>query len=277
MKLATKTLIGIVLGICTGLGLSIYAPGVYNPLNNYVLDPIGTLFIKAISMIVIPLVFSAIVTSITSTGSVKRLGQLGTRTISLFVITTIIACTIGILTTIAIGPGINVTLTDSITTGSEGNPGGHGTSSPDTSKTPTLRETILNIIPSNAIGAMAAGNMIQVLIFSIFFGIAMAILGEKVESMRIIISQLNEMMMKLVQIFMKVIPYAAFALVAEAMGTAGVGLVGSIAKYLIAILVGLAIQVFIVYGSMLTLLAKVNPIDFFRKMMPAIGTGFATT
>lgn len=84
-------------------------------------------------------------------------------------------------------------------------------------------------------------------------------------------------MMKLVQIFMKVIPYAAFALVAEAMGNAGIELVGSIAKYLMAILIGLAIQVFIVYGSMLAFLSKTNPFDFFRKMMPAIGTGFATS
>lgn len=124
---------------------------------------------------------------------------------------------------------------------------------------------------------MATGNMLQVLIFSIFFGIAMAMLGEKAETMRILVNQLNELMMKLVQIFMKVIPYAAFALVAEAMGNAGIELVGSIAKYLMAILIGLAIQVFIVYGSMLAFLSKTNPFDFFGKMMPAIGTGFATS
>lgn len=277
MNLATKTLIGILMGIGTGLGLSIYAPVVYDPLNNYIFDPVGSLFIKAIQMVVIPLVFSAIVTSITATGSVKKLGQLGTRTMSLFVITTIIACTVGILTTIVVGPGINVTLPEHATSLSDGSSGGHGSSSSDTTKPPTLKETVLNIIPSNAIGAMATGNMLQVLIFSIFFGIAMAILGEKAETMRILVNQLNELMMKLVQIFMKVIPYAAFALVAEAMGNAGIELVGSIAKYLMAILIGLAIQVFIVYGSMLAFLSKTNPFDFFRKMMPAIGTGFATS
>lgn len=103
------------MGIGTGLGLSIYAPVVYDPLNNYIFDPVGSLFIKAIQMVVIPLVFSAIVTSITATGSVKKLGQLGTRTMSLFVITTIIACTVGILTTIVVGPGINVTLPEHAT------------------------------------------------------------------------------------------------------------------------------------------------------------------
>ncbi len=68
MNLVTKTLIGILMGIGTGLGLSIYAPVVYDPLNNYIFDPVGSLFIKAIQMVVIPLVFSAIVTSITATG-----------------------------------------------------------------------------------------------------------------------------------------------------------------------------------------------------------------
>jgi Na+/H+-dicarboxylate symporter len=274
MKLATRTLLAILLGIVTGLGLSIYAPGVYEVLNTYIFSPVGELFIKVIKMVVVPLVFAAIVSSIASAGSPKRLGQMGLTTITYFVITTIIACTIGILTAVVIGPGNNVDLPDSAALHEES--GGHG-SAVSTEDTPSLKETLLDIIPSNPIEAMASGNMLQVLVFSLFFGVALAFLGEKGETMRVLISQLNEVMMKLVLIFMKVIPYAAFALVATAMGTSGLDLVGSMVKYILAILIGLIVYVVLTYGTMISFLSNLNPIQFFKHMVPAMGTAFATS
>ncbi|MGG0938686.1 dicarboxylate/amino acid:cation symporter [Brevibacillus centrosporus] len=268
MNLATKTLIGIVLGIITGLGLSLYAPDVYNPLNNYVLDPIGSLFVKAIKMIVVPLIFTAIVTSIAGTGSLKKLGQIGSRTMSLFVITTVIACTIGILTTMAVGPGSNVTIPEKVDVASN---------TQFTPQIPTVKDMIVNIMPSNAIGAMAQGDLLQVLTFSIFFGVAMTILGDRVALLRTVLNQLNELMMKLVDILMKAIPFAAFALVAKAMGTAGVDLIGAMFMYVIAVLIAILIHVFITFGTILTVMSKRNAIQFLRKMTPAIGTAFATS
>ncbi|WP_191567566.1 dicarboxylate/amino acid:cation symporter [Metabacillus idriensis] len=276
MKLATRTLIAILLGIITGLGLSIFTPGIYEILNSYIFAPVGELFIKAIKMVVVPLVFSAIVASFASAGSPKRLGQMGLTTISLFVVTTVIACSIGILTSIAIGPGKNVNIPESASLGHE-ETGGHGGTTSGSEDLPTLRETLLDIIPSNPIEAMASGNMLQVLTFSLFFGIALALIGEKGQTMRLLITQLNEVMMKLVLIIMKVIPYAAFALVATAMGTAGLDLVGSMVKYVTAIILGLTIYVVITYGSMLTFMSNLSPIHFFRQMIPAMGTAFATS
>lgn len=276
MNLATKTLIGIFLGIVIGLGLSIYAPNVYEPLSTYIFGPVGSLFIKVITMVVIPLVFAAIVTSITSAGSLKKLGQMGTRTVSIFVITTMIACTIGILIATAIGPGVNITLPENAAD-IQGEGGGHGSEPAEPVQLPSLGDTILNIVPNNIFAAMAEGNMLQILTFSILIGITMTMLGDKVASLRTWISQLNELMMKLVQILMKVIPYAAFALVAEAMGAAGLDLLGSMAKYLIAVLIGLVIHVMFTYGSILSFISRTNPIRFFRKMIPAIGTAFATS
>lgn len=266
MNLATKTLIGIVLGVVAGLGLSLYAPGVYNPLNNYLLDPVGSLFVKAIKMIVVPLIFTAIVTSIAGTGSLKTLGQIGSRTMSLFVITTVIACTIGILTTTIIAPGSNVSIPENVS--------GVGKEPP---QIPSVKDMILNIIPSNAIGAMAQGDLLQVLTFAIFFGVALTMLGERAASLRIVMNQLNELMMKLVDILMKVIPFAAFALVAKAMGTAGVDLIGAMFMYIVAVIIAILIHVIVTFGSILTVLSKRNAIQFLRKMTPAIGTAFATS
>lgn len=270
MNLATKTLLAILLGIVTGLGLSIYLPDVYEILNSYIFGPVGELFIKAIKMVVVLLVFSAIVASIASAGDPKRLGQMGLTTIAWFVVTTIIACSIGILTAIAIGPGENITLPDTA-------PVSESHSSADTEEAPTLKETLLDIIPSNPIEAMATGNMLQVLVFSLLFGIALAMLGEKGQSMLRMITELNEVMMKLVQIFMKVIPYAAFALVATSMGAAGLDLIGSMVKYLLAILVGLTVYVVFTYGTMITFFSNLTPVQFLRNMVPAIGTAFATS
>lgn len=275
MKLATRTLIAILLGILTGLGLSIYTPGIYEILNNYIFAPVGELFIKAIKMVVVPLVFSAVVTSIASAGTPKKLGQMGLTTISLFVITTVIACTIGILTAIAVGPGKNVQLPD--TALEQGESGGHGTSTFGSEEVPTIRETLLDIIPSNPIEAMASGNMLQVLTFSLLFGIALSLVGEKGQTIKHFISQLNEVMMKLVLIFMKVIPFAAFSLVATAMGTAGLDLVGSMAKYVVSIVLGLVIYVVLTYGSMISFFSNLRPVTFLRQMIPAMGTAFATS
>ncbi|WP_419879530.1 dicarboxylate/amino acid:cation symporter [Brevibacillus centrosporus] len=266
MNLATKTLIGIVLGVVAGLGLSLYAPGVYDPLNNYLLDPVGSLFVKAIKMIVVPLIFTAIVTSIAGTGSLKTLGQIGSRTMSLFVITTVIACTIGILTTNIIAPGSNVSIPENVS--------GVGKTPP---QIPSVKDMILNIIPSNAIGAMAQGDLLQVLTFAIFFGVALTMLGERAASLRIVMNQLNELMMKLVDILMKVIPFAAFALVAKSMGTAGVDLIGAMFMYIVAVIIAILIHVIVTFGSILTVLSKRNAIQFLRKMTPAIGTAFATS
>ncbi|MEK3993013.1 MULTISPECIES: cation:dicarboxylate symporter family transporter [Robertmurraya] len=276
MKLATRTLIAILLGILTGLGLSIYTPGIYEILNNYIFAPVGELFIKAIKMVVVPLVFSAVVTSIASAGTPKKLGQMGLTTISLFVITTIIACTIGILTAIAVGPGKNVQLPDTASL-EQGENGGHGSSTSGSEEVPTIRETLLDIIPSNPIEAMASGNMLQVLTFSLLFGIALALVGEKGQTIKHFISQLNEVMMKLVLIFMKVIPFAAFSLVATAMGTAGLDLVGSMAKYVVSIVLGLVIYVVLTYGSMISFFSNLRPVAFLRQMIPAMGTAFATS
>lgn len=277
MKLATKTLIAILLGVLAGLGLSTFAPNLYEISNSYVFSPVGELFIKAIKMIVIPLVFSAVVLSITSIGSPKKLGQLGGKTLALFVATTMVACTIGIITAIVIGPGTNVEIPESSSISQNEDAGGHGGSASDSVEMPTLKDTILNFIPNNPFEAFASGNMLQVLTFSIFFGIGLALLGDRAETINLFIQQINEVMMKLVQIIMKVIPYAAFSLVATSMGMAGLDLVGSMVKYLIVIAVGLIIHVVITYGSLISLFSKFKPVQFFHKMIPAIGTAFATS
>ncbi|EFV74686.1 dicarboxylate/amino acid:cation symporter [Cytobacillus sp. FSL W8-0315] len=277
MKLATKTLIAIMLGVLTGLGLSIFAPNLYGILNSYIFSPIGELFIKAIKMIVIPLVFSAVVLSITSIGSPKKLGQLGGKTVILFVVTTMIACSIGIIAAIIIGPGKNVVIPESSSISQNENHNGHGASATDTVEIPTLKDTILNIIPSNPFEAFTSGDMLQVLTFSIFFGIGLALLGDRAGTINQFINQLNELMMKLVQIIMKVIPYAAFSLVATSIGTAGLELVGSMVKYLVVIAVGLIVHVAFTYGSMISLFTKIKPAHFFHKMIPAVGTAFATS
>ncbi len=277
MKLATKTLIAIMLGVLTGLGISIFTPNVYEILNSYIFSPVGELFIKVIKMIVVPLVFSAVVMSITSVGSPKKLGQLGGKTVALFVVTTMIACTIGIMTAIVIGPGTNVAIPESSALSQNEADGGHGGSTSDPVEFPTFKDTILSFVSSNPFEAFAAGDMLQVLTFSIFFGIGLTLLGEKAGTINLFINQLNELMMKLVQIIMKVIPYAAFSLVATSMGTAGLDLVGSMVKYLIVIAIGLIVHVAITYGSMISLFSKFKPVQFFNKMSPAIGTAFATS
>lgn len=200
MNLATKVLIAIVLVILTGLGLSTYAPEVFAPLSQYVLVPIGSLFVKTIKMVVIPLVFLSVVTSVAGTGSLKKLGKMGGKTVMFFIVTTMIACTTGLLLASAIGPGKNVTIPENMKAVQSGGHGeeqatsqadGHGSSSVEPGTLPSFTESLLNIVPDNPIAAMSEGNMLQVLTFAIILGITMIVMGEKVTSVRVVMNRLT--------------------------------------------------------------------------------------
>ena len=264
MKLTTKILIGIVLGLIVGAALHLYFPSVFDVLNEYIFDPVAVLFIKAIKMIVVPLVFFSIASGAAGIADPRKLGRIGGKTILLYLLTTAVAITIGLMLANVIAPGEGVKI-------------GEASEKPDIQEAPPFKETLLNIIPENPVQAMAEAEMLQIIFFALFFGIAMALLGEKADRVKAVIEQGNEVTIKMVDLVMKTAPYAAFALMARAIGQAGIELIGSMAWYMVTILGALLLHMAIIYSLLIWALGKMNPLHFFKAMGPAMEVAFTTS
>lgn len=264
MKLTTKILLGILLGLIVGTVLHLYFPGVFDVLNGYIFDPIAELFIKAIKMIVVPLVFFSIAAGAAGIADPRKLGRIGVKTIGLYMLTTAVAITIGLLLANIIAPGEGVTI-------------GEAAEKPDIQEAPPIKETLLNIVPENPIQAMAEAEMLQIIFFALFFGIAMALLGDKVDRVKAVIDQGSEVTIKMVDLVMRTAPYAAFALMARAIGQAGIELIGSMAWYMVTIFGSLILHMAVIYSLLIWLLAKMNPLHFYKAMAPAMEVAFTTS
>lgn len=264
MKLTTKILLGILLGLIVGTVLHLYFPGVFDVLNGYIFDPIAELFIKAIKMIVVPLVFFSIAAGAAGIADPRKLGRIGVKTIGLYMLTAAVAITIGLLLANIIAPGEGVTI-------------GEAAEKPDIQEAPPIKEMLLNIVPENPIQAMAEAEMLQIIFFALFFGIAMALLGDKVDRVKAVIDQGSEVTIKMVDLVMRTAPYAAFALMARAIGQAGIELIGSMAWYMVTILGSLILHMAVIYSLLIWLLAKMNPLHFYKAMAPAMEVAFTTS
>lgn len=255
MKSWVKILIGLILGIIAGLIMGPKAE---------VLHIIGTIFIKLLTMLVMLIIFSSIVVGICHMNDPKKLGRVGLRTLAFYVITTLIAITIGYVLAIIIKPGADVVIP---------NMNVAFTPSQDTS----LRDFFLTLIPSNPFRAFSEGNVLQVIIFSIFLGISMIFTGKKSEPLVSLLESVAATMHKLTHFVMLLAPYGVFALMASTIGTIGVEFLINLMKFLVCTYIGCFIQLFVVFPFTLRYLAKLEVIPFFKGMKDAIVLAFTTS
>lgn len=264
MKLATKIIIGLGLGAIVGLLLNILSPDLFSLLDKYLFTPLGRIFLNAIKMLVVPIVFFSITLGVAGLGDPKKLGRIGVKTISFFLTTTAIAIIIGLSLASFIQPG---------------NVGSFNTEGLefDVEKAPSTADTLLNIIPTNPVQAFAEGNMLQIIVFSIFVGLGITILGKKASTLLTVVEQGNELMMYLVNLVMKFAPYGTFGLIATAVGSQGYSAIKAMGLYMIVVLLALFIHGLVTYGSAIFLFAKQNPFTFFSKFAPVMTVGFSTS
>lgn len=264
MNLSIKIIIALVLGALTGIMLNIFAPDLFPPLDTYVFTPIGKIFINLITMLVVPIVFISIALGTAGLGDPKKLGRIGLKTIGFFLATTSVAIVIGLGLAYLFEPGNAGTFkTEGLEYSSE--------------KAPPISETLLNIIPTNPIQSFAEGNMLQIIVFAIFIGFALTMLGTKVDKVKDLLEQGNEIMMYLVNLVMKFAPYGTFALLASAIGKQGLDAIKAMSLYMIVVLLALVVHAIVTYGSTILLIAKRNPIHFFKGFAPAMGVAFSTS
>ncbi|KAA0549884.1 dicarboxylate/amino acid:cation symporter [Bacillus sp. BGMRC 2118] len=264
-KLTRNIIIALILGLLVGFVFNFFAPDFFTDyLNPYILYPLGTLFLNLIKMLVVPLVFISITLGVAGLGDPKKLGRIGAKTIGFFLVTTTVAIVIAMAVGFIMKPGAN---------------GKFDTENAqfEAAEAPSFVDTLLAIIPTNPIDAMSTGNMLQIICFAVFIGLALAVLGDKTKGILNLVEQANDIMMYLVNLVMKLAPAGAFALIASAIGKQGWEAFQVMGLYFIAVLVALLIHVIVAYGGLVSFLGKMNPWKFFKGFTPAMSVAFSTS
>lgn len=257
-KLWQKIMIGMLLGIVLGAT----DPSVLNHKIVDIVEPIGILFSNMLKMIVVPLIFCAILYGITSIDDADTFNRLGGKAFAIYSITTILAVTIGIVFTLIFEPGIGVKITLH--------------HAPDVEVHTSLSDVLLNIIPSNPIKAMAETHTLQVVVFAFFLGISIILSGEKSKDLKLVIISTTQVMFKMVELVLKIAPYGVFATMSGVIAKYGIDVLASLMKFATVVIAALALQ-YLVFGAMLFLFAKINPLPFYKKMLPVQALAFATS
>jgi len=243
----------MILGAIVGL---IVGPGVA------VIEPIGTVFIRLLKMVALPVIFFSITTGASGVVDLARLRKIGVLFIVYWAISTIISSTVGLTWAAIIRPGAGIKLAEKQAELGEVN----------------ILESIVNWIPDNIVGAFANYEMIQVVIIAIFVGIAAAFIdnGDITKSLRNFFKAGADLSLKLTEIVMSFTPYGVFALMATITGTMGATVLGSLAKMLLTQWIAYATIMFVIYPLIILFYLKLNPIQYFKNIYPAMVVAFTT-
>ncbi|GAB2932994.1 dicarboxylate/amino acid:cation symporter [Rheinheimera gaetbuli] len=277
LGLTARIVIGMVAGILVGFFFKWLLAGQEErilhflsleiPLKAFFVDGLlhigGEVFIASLKMLVVPLVFVSLVCGTCSLSDTSSLGRLGGKTIGLYLITTALAISLAIFAALLVGPGEGVQM--------------QSDASFNPTEAPALSQVFINIFPSNPIESMAKGNMLQIIVFAVLFGLAMAVSGKAGERLSQVFNDLSEVIMRLVTLLMNLAPYGVFFLMAKLFTTLGFETIASLAKYFAVVLTVLILHGLLSYGTILKLLTGLSPFMFFRKMRDAALFGFSTS
>jgi Na+/H+-dicarboxylate symporter len=266
-KLPTRILIALILGAIAGLWLGQSAN---------VIEPIGKAFIRLIKMVVVLLVFASLLVGTASLGDIRKLGRIGSKALIFFVISTIAAIIIGLSLANIFQPGRG--LSETAKAELIQNYGLEAAQKVDVAgQRPSITDVFLEIIPQNPLQSMVEGNMLQVIFFAMFIGVAVSLLPkEKMSPVIRFFEGLNDIMIKIVEIVIKVAPYGVFALLAGVIGQFGVNILTLLLKYTVVTVIGLLILYFL-YPLVVYLLSKVPFSQFLKGILPAQGVAFSTS
>lgn len=259
-NLLLRILIGLVLGAIVGL---IVGPGIA------VIKPFGDLFIRLLMMIMMPVVFFSLVVGAASI-SPARLGRVGIKIIVYYLVTSAVAVAIGLILANLFHPGLGLNLAGGAAAGKE-------------LKSPSVVQTLLNLVPTNPFGSLASGDVLPVIVFALFFGIALTYLKESTDkrishAATVVLDVFDggaEVMYKIVRWVLQYAPIGVFALLAIVFGDQGAKVVGVLGLVVLVVYLGLIIHFFLTYGSFLGGFGF-NIFKFFGKAKEAMLTAFVT-
>lgn len=267
LSLTTVIFIALLLGAITGLVLNLWVPA------GFVRDQVfvegifyvfGQGFIRLMQMLVVPLVFCSLVCGSMAIGDTKKLGKVGVKTMGFYLLTTAIAVSVAIFIAFCINPGVGL------------NMGTMETAEAVSVEKTSFAETLLNIIPTNPIAALANGEMLPLILFALIIGIILAHRGERADTVANFFSQFNDIMMDMTTGVMKLAPIGVFCLIARTFAGLGLDAFLPLLKYMGAVLLALAVQCLVVYQVFLKVFTGLSPIKFLKKFAPVMAFAFST-
>jgi Na+/H+-dicarboxylate symporter len=278
LALHWKIIIGMVLGVVYGLIASKY--GWVDFTNNWI-KPWGTIFVNLLKLIAVPLVFASLIKGVASLSDISKLSRIGGKTIAIYLVSTVIAVTIGLLLVNTVKPGEgfdkdSISQTEKIQEGAN-----KKIEAAKNVKDEGPLKFLVDIVPTNIFDAASNNrNMLQVIFFAIFFGIALVMLpDEKTTYVKGFFDGINDIILQIVDIIMMAAPYGVFALLGGLVVDFGASaeLFIALGKYSITVIVGLLIMILIVYPIILMIFTKVKYLDFFKGISPAQMLAFSTS
>nr|WP_251862571.1 dicarboxylate/amino acid:cation symporter [Clostridium sp. Marseille-Q2269] len=264
-SLTFKILFSLFLGIIFGIIANSFFPQqINNTISKWVLVPMGNIFLRGIKMLVVPLVLFSIICGAASTGDIKKLGRVGGKIFTYYLITTAVAISIALFIANIFKPGMGIALKVS-------------KEIVKTEKPQFIMDMLVNMIPSNPIEAMVKGDMLQIIFFALMVGISITLVGSKAKNLLNIFEEINVVLLKMINIIMKITPLGVFALISNVIMAQGIKVLIPLIKYLLVAVLILAIHTFLVYGGMLKFIGKLSPISFFKKFWPTMVFAFSTS
>jgi Na+/H+-dicarboxylate symporter len=254
LPLWQKIVIGMILGITVGI---IFGE------DAVILKPIGSLFVNTIKMLIVPLVFCSIIVGITSMQDTSKMGRIGFKAVLFYLLSTAVAITIGLLLGNLLQPGAGLELV--------------AQQAETVKATPSLADTLVALVPTNPIGALAQGHILQIIVFAVALGVSLTLIGEKGKPAVAVFESLAEAMYKLTDLVMKLAPYGVFALMAWVAGKYGLTLLLPLMKVIGAVYLGSILHVLGVYSALILFIAKLSPVQYFRGIVDAQVVAFTTT
>ena len=267
--LTTKIFIALLAGAVFGIVLCYMVPSGHvkdDIIVEGILYVVGQGFIRLMKMLVVPLVFCSLVCGSMAIGDTKKLGTVGVRTLIFYLFTTALAITVALSVGNIINPGIGLDMSAIKSNAAE----------VEEMAATSLSDTILNIIPDNPLNSLASGNMLQIIVFALIVGIILAKLGERTETVGNFFSQFNDIMMEMTMMVMSLAPVGVFCLIARTFANIGFSAFVPLAKYMVGVLLALAIQCFIVYLGLLKVFTGLNPFKFIKNFFPVMAFAFST-
>ena len=268
LGLTTKIFIGLLVGLVVGVIFNLAIP------HGYIRDTvfvegifyvIGNGFIRLMKMLVVPLVFCSLVCGASAIGDTKALGKVGGKTIGFYLCTTALAVTVAITVATIIRPGLGLDMASI------------EASEVTTAEATSAADTILNIIPENPVKSLADGTMLQIILFALIVGILLAKMGDRANLISNFINQMNDLMMEMTLLVMNLAPIGVFCMIARTFSNLGFNAFLPLLKYMGSVVIGLALQCFVVYMVLLLVFTRLNPMVFLKKFFPVMAFAFSTS
>jgi Na+/H+-dicarboxylate symporter len=255
LKLWQQVLIGLVLGVIAGIFFKEQA-------ENFKI--LGTLFIDLIKMVIVPLIFFALLSGVTSMDAGHSATRVGLKGFSIYIVTAAFAVVIGLAFGTIFHPGAGVDLSSIQRVVVEHK------------EAPTALEFILGLVSTNIFRSFTTDNFLQIIIFAIFTGVVINMLGNKVKDLKHTIHSINLVMFKMIELVVLLAPIGVFGFISWMVGTQGIDVLESLGKLVVVVFAACVLQ-YLLFGFMIRVFGGLSPIPFFKKMATAQSIAFATS